>query len=360
MPLQTAQEAASAKQPAVARVPFIRAAHRVAEPAFDVTATVGASTQQLGPFDVPARGFMRDILLLVTSSGATMGGGAAAADAPFSVIKSVELLDTNGHNIVAPLTGYQLYLANIFGGYRGFNDPTADSFYDGAGTSGEPAFALRIPVEITPWDGYGSLQNQSAGAPFRVRITLGAESDLFSTGPTTDPDVRIRGFLEAYTQPSGVDATGAPTEVMPPGHGAVQHWSVATPVVSASQMNVKLTRTGNLIRNLIFVHRTAAGVRSATVEPDEISFTWDSSDIYSNVPIEIMRAWHRARFGADAPTGVVVFAYTDDQDGVAGYESRHLYLPTSASTRLEYSGTFGAAGTLEIITNDLQVTRLGV
>ena len=54
MPLMTDKSTGESKQPTVAKVPFIRASHRVSEPAFDVTATVTGSTQQLGPFDVPA------------------------------------------------------------------------------------------------------------------------------------------------------------------------------------------------------------------------------------------------------------------------------------------------------------------
>jgi len=360
MGLDTAVEsAAGAKQKdQVALVPFVRAAHRPVEPAFTVSQLMGTGTIALGPFDIPARGFMRDILLYVTSSGGVIGTGVLDADAPWSVISKVELLDTNGANIVEPLTGYQAYLANIVGAYRGFPDPTVSPEYS---ASINTEFMLRIPAEITPWDGFGSLQNQSASAPFRVRITLGQDTDLLSTvGTAVVPTVRIRGYVEEYSQPPTLDIYGAPSETAPPGHGAVQHWSVATPVVTAALLSVRLTRVGNLIRNLIFVHRDASGDRSAIVEPDEITFTWDSAAVYSSIPVEVLRRWAREAFGFDMPTGVVVFPYTDDQDGSAGFESRHLYLPTSGSTRLEYKGTFGAAGTLEIITNDLTVTRLGV
>jgi len=60
-----------------------------------------------------------------------------------------------------------------------------------------------------------------------------------------------------------------------------------------------------------------------------------------------------------ADAGVLVFPFTDDQDGGIGYESRHMWLPTVQSTRLEIEGAFGAAGTLEILTNDVAVTALG-
>ena len=360
MGLDTATEsgAAASQKDQVTLVPFVRASHRPVEPAFDTSQLMDSTQITLGPFDIPARGFLRDILLYVTASGGVIGTGVLDADAPWSVIGKVELIDTNGAALVDPLTGYQLFLANIVGAYRGYPDPTVSPEYS---ATINPAFMLRVPAEVTPWDGFGSLQNQSASAPFRIRITLGQDTDLLSTvGTATVPTIRIRGFVEEYSQPPALDIYGQPSETAPPGHGAVQHWSVATPVVAASLLAVRLTRVGNLIRNLIFVHRDTSGDRSAVVEPDEISFTWDSAAVYSSIPVEVLRRWAREAFGYDLPTGVIAFPYTDDQDGSAGFESRHLYLPTSGSTRLEYTGTFGAAGVLEIITNDLTVTKLGV
>ena len=72
---------------------------------------------------------------------------------------------------------------------------------------------------------------------------------------------------------------------------------ISTPVVAASLLSVRLTRVGNLIRNLIFVHRDTSGDRSAVVEPDEISFTWDSAAVYSSIPVEVLRRWAREAFG---------------------------------------------------------------
>lgn len=337
-------------------VPFVRAAHRHFEPIFDVSQAPGASAVQLGPFDVKSYGFIRSIVLLVEVSGGTLGAGALNADAPFSIIQSAELIDTNGYPLINPLTGYQLFLANLLGAYAGFPDPRSHPNYDATINA---SFQLRLPVEITAWDGFGSLQNQSASAPFRVRMSL-APIASYVTGATTNPTaVRIRGYLEAWSQPMGVDLNGQPTETAPPGHGAAQYWSVTTPTVSAARQQIRLTRTGNLIRALAFVHRDVSGVRSATVEPDDITFTWDTRQILVAVPNKVHRGWQREAFGFDFPTGVLVLPFNDDQDGTAGNESRHLYLPSVGSTRFEYEGTFGAAGTVEILTNDVAVTQLG-
>lgn len=350
--------AAAAQQGTAPRilVPFLRSTHRHQEPAFDVTFTPGASSVNLGPFDVPAHGFIRSILLWVTGTGGALGGGALTADAPFTAIRQAFLHDTNGYPVIFPVTGYQLYLLNAFGGYRGFPNPVLLAGYDGTINM---QFWLRLPVEITPWDGFGALSNQSASSPFRVSLIGATLADLITGGAPTAPAVRIRGFLESYDPVAETDMLGNPQETAPPGHGTTQYWSVATPTVSAQRQQVRHTRVGNLIRNLIYVFRTAAGARDATVEPDDFTLLWDSRLVFSNKQTLVHKAEISEVYGFAAPLGVIVLPFTDDQDGQAGFENRHLWVPTVESTRLEFEGTFGAAGVMEILTNDVGVTALG-
>lgn len=354
---QDTQQKAQAQ--AVQMIPFLRATTKHFEPAFDTTNTIASSSTQLGPFDVPSHGFLRSIVLLVTASGGALSTDTVAPDFPWNVISSVELTDTNGYSIQYPVNGYDLYLENLMGGYRGFNDPTAIDDYASGATDLNPTFALRIPVEITPWDGFGALANQNQSAPFRVRITLAASADIATGGAHTDPSVRIRGYLEAYSPVTQADMTGRPQEQAPPGHGAVQYWSKTVKQVSSGANTIYLPKVGNLIRNLILISRTSAGARDATVEPDEISLSWDSRQVFVSLPNEIHRAKMEEAFGTAAPTGVLAFPFTNDQDGSAGFESRHLWLATVPATKLEITATFGSAGQLEILTNDVAVTAAG-
>ena len=351
--------AAQAEQAAPQLVPFIRATTRHYEPAFDVTQTITASTQALGPFDVPAHGFIRSIILEVTASGGALGGGTISPDFPWNIIEQVELTDTNGFPVVFPTKGYNLYLANLFGGYRGNNNPASHPDY-AAGTSDlNPTFQLRIPVEITPWDAFGALSNQNQSAPFRVRVTLAASSSIVTGGTPTLPSVRVRGYLEAYSPVPATSMLGQPQEQAPPGHGATQFWSTNTQNVSSGQAQIRHPRVGNLIRNLLYVFRDSSGDRSATVEPDSLTWSWDSRQMDINAPDNVLRSRIYEAFGVAPPTGVLVVPFTDDQDGSGGYESRHLWLPTVQTTRLELDASFGATGTIEILTNDVAVTALG-
>lgn len=338
-------------------VPFVRAAHHHTEgPFFQTTVTPGTNAQVLGPFDVPAYGFVRNIWILVSGSGGALGGGALNADYPWNIFSNISLTDPNSNNLFYPQTGYQAYLANLTGGYVFSTDPAAAPGY--VGDIVTPQFAIRIPVEITPWDAFGSLANQNAASAYKVNLTVNTLANLVTGGSPTGPACVISGYLEAWSAPAAMDLLQNPQQTLPPGLGTTQFWSPYVPVVAAGQQTIRLTKVGNLIRNLVLVFRTTAGVRSNTVPPDPIRIVWDSADLF-NEALAYRRKVAYEQVGVAMPTGVLLYSFTDDQDGHAGFENRNLWLPTVQATRLEVQGSFGAAGTMEILTNDVAVTPAG-
>src|SRR5712664_591215 len=129
-------------------VPFAQAAKLHEEPIIDRTTTMTASSQQQGPYDVPAYGYLRHIAVLVT--GQTAGNAAATtytADGPFSALFEVALTDVNGAPIVGPVSGYDLYLINKYGGYAFMTDPRQSPLFlattGAGGTGGTFQFLLR-------------------------------------------------------------------------------------------------------------------------------------------------------------------------------------------------------------------------
>ena len=72
MPPTRTQRQVQRRAPAVLPpIPFTAAAHEHVEPiTTDTTLALGAAQQPRGPFDVPAYGFLRHILLHVKGSGA--------------------------------------------------------------------------------------------------------------------------------------------------------------------------------------------------------------------------------------------------------------------------------------------------
>jgi hypothetical protein len=361
-------------------VPFIRASAKHREPTgVDVSRQLTTSDQDLGVFDIPAYGYVRNIVLLVTASGGT--GGAPAVvfteSGIYAALKNIYLTEPNGAVIAQFDDAYRLALANKWGGYVNVAgaDPKASPIYStGTGATMDSfSYLLRIPVELNVRDGLGSLPNQNAAATFKLRMTLGKAADIATgTLPTTLPTVRVRVGLEAWDQPE-ISSAGATNQVTPPAMNTTQFWSSQTYNVNAGQNTIRLTRVGNYIRNLIFTLRRA-GTSRANGETDLMAA--DPVFLYLDTrPLDIIEpnAWreqmyNRSGYGSDfgavntanetargLDNGVRLYDFCHEFDGTLGHENRDLWLPTLGSTRLELQFTVANAGTLEVLTNDVAI-----
>lgn len=347
---------AAVATPAAPVIPFVAAAYEHVEDAFDVTETLQDSTsKQLGPFEVPAYGFLRYISLEVTATNGVLGDATLGADYPWNLFSEVTLLDVNGAPIFGPVSGYELFLANLFGGYAFMQDPRKLPDY---GATINPSFILRIPVEISAHNGLGSIANQNSSASYKVRIRL-AGFDEGNTPGTTDtlPDIRIRGRLHAWSQPAATDLAGRPQAVEPPMHGTTQYWSTFTRTLSAGAANVQLPRVGNMIRTLVVVVRDASGDRVANASmPDPIEFRWDTRQIlYESNALRRASTFETlaGTLAADFPAGVYAYSFDRTAIGHEGGGSPNLWIPTVQSTRLEFVATDWPAGTVSVLTNDV-------
>ena len=366
MPAATAMQPAHAgnksNAPALL-VPFTRASREYCEPFMDVAQTLGTSSTQLPQQDIPAYGFLRGIHLDIQASGGTGTVAVAGPDAPWSSIQEIVLKDVNGAPIVGPVSGYDLYLINKFGGYFPHQaEPKLRPSFAAVGTNGNYSFGLYIPVELSQRDALGAIANQNAASTYKLQVTMAPAAQVYNTAPTTAPTVRVRATLEAWTQPTQADLRGNAQSVMPPAHGTTQYWSKTVINVTSGMNTIRLPRVGNYIRNLILVARDASGARAAmeTAIPDPLTLNWDT---------RLLRQYIRPRLndqvarrymltaGLDAAQGrdsaVIPLDFMHEFDGIAGNELRDGWLPTTQSTRLELAGSFGAAGTLTVLTNDV-------
>jgi hypothetical protein len=343
------QASAAPVQPVI---PFTAAAHRHIEPiTVDSPAILGAAQQQRGPFDIPAYGFIRHVILEVSFSGGTLGAGVLSPDWPWNVLQNVTLSDVNGAPIFGPLDGYALLQANIAGGYAYRQDPRLDPNYDGT-INGR--FFLRIPVEISKHNAYGALANQNAAAAYKLSYTINTAANAFSTAPTTAPTPVVRCHLEAWSQPNAYDLAMRPQAVEPVAHGTTQFWSAFTKGVNAGQNNVQFPRVGNLIRNLVVICRNAAGARVDTVMPDPLNLFWDARSLTQETQqLRIKLGMEAIQAPGIRDTGVFLFLFDDLTIGHAGDEEPNLWLPTVQASRLELNGVSAVAGTLQVMTNDI-------
>jgi hypothetical protein len=358
-------------------IPFIRASAEHREPGgIDVSRQLTTSDQSLGVFDIPAYGYVRRIVLLVTASGGTGGAPSVTAteDAPWTTLGSIALTEPNGAVLSQFDSGYEMHLANKWGGFKNpvGSDFKASPTYTAFGsTFASYQYMTAIPVEIDLRSGLGSLPNQNAAATFKLKLTLKAVANIATgTLPTTLPTVRVRAYAECWDQPE-LSTAGATNQVNPPAMNTTQFWTSQTYSVLSGQNTIRLTRVGNYIRNLIFILRRTAGTRAN----GDADFA-DPTTIYLDTrPLDIIernnwkhQMYERTGFGGSVGSttpaadsaqgldnGVFVYDFCHEFDGLLGRENRDLWLPTLGSTRLELQGSFANAGALTVMTNDVAI-----
>ena len=365
----TAQNAPANGQ-ALPVVPFVRASYqnRQSTGIQKAAQLVAASTLDQGNNDIPAYGYLRALVLVVTATGGAGTSVTSSEDGPFNVLQNIFLTEPNGAVIAQFNSGYDLYLANKWGGYRpqGNSDPRASSAFSAvAGATGNFQFVLRIPVEVNERDALGSLPNQNSASAFKLRFQYANGTAVYGTAPTTYPTVTTTVYMESWDQPEA-NSAGQTNQVVPPAMNTTQFWTPQVINVNAGFQTLRLTRLGNWMRNLIFVFRRSASTRANGDSdwPDPLTLYLDAR------PMDVLAkaVWkeqmqQRGLSGTAAASesangldnGVFVYDFTHDFDGALGHEPRNLWLGTLGSERLEIQGTFANAGTLTVLTNDVAI-----
>lgn len=351
-------------------VPFVRASDEHLQPGnVDQTRTLTAGAQDLGVMDIPAYGYISHLYVLVTASGGAAGLATVAADedAPFNVLQNISLTEPNGAYIVQFNSGYEMYLANKYGGYVNpvASDPKNSPVFSDVATSGNFTFLLRVPVALSGRDAVGALPNQDSAGQFKFRATIAPSATVYDTAPDTLPSVRVQAWLAAYDQPEPTSA-GVGNQVEPPANGTTSFWTVQSGITVANGQNtIELKRKGNYLRQIIFVLRTSGSRSTADTDwPIELRFLRDSFPArYYADPVWRQLMFERTGYtgtldNPGAPeAGVRFHDYMHEFDGALGRENRDLWQPTRGSTRLEIDGSFQAAATLDIITNDVAIAQ---
>lgn len=338
-------------QPAVVpALPFVASSHEHVERAFDVTVTPStAAVTNIGPFDIPAYGYFRYLLLEVTATGGSTG--TLNADAPWDFFQQLMLQDVNGSNIFGPMDGYAAYVANLLGGYSPRSNPVDSPWF--VGTAPNPKFYLRIPLEISRHDALGSLANQNSAANYKFSAIVNPTTAIASVAWGTIPAFRIQGWLEAWTLPAQADNRGRRQAQTPPLLGSGQYWSSrlqAGLVVGAN--TIPMTRLGNYIRMLAFIARDASGVRQDTVFPDPFQFNWDGMTIRNQSQNYASQDLYEKTMGTVVrPTGVFCLPFNHGgPEATFGNEDPDLWLPTTQSSRISVDGTVAVAGSVQVLT----------
>lgn len=344
----------STVSPAMSQRLFVQGAHEHVEICSQFTYTPTTSNQVIQPIDIPAYGYLRSVKLEFINTRAADGSPVLAADAPWSMIKSIALQDVNGGNIIWPMDGFALLQANIQAAYSFRQDPRDGVVYSNRATA--PQFSIRLPLEIWNATGLGSLANQDSSANYKLQLTLGTRGDIWSSLPSSDfGQWQVRVWLEAWTIPSATDMFGNPQIQAPPALGTARYMSYNIQDVVIGSNTIPIKRVGNMIMALIFICRDVRGARSDLVFPSDFTLSWDGRDMYQAVSQTYIAELMQESIVSSQPRDAGVFAlqFTKDTLNRAGNGPLNQLYPTVESTRLEVRGTAAAAGTMQIVTLDL-------
>lgn len=340
-------------------IPFGRAAKLRTDAGRQIPGTLSANTQQLSFTPLPTTGYLATFYLVVTATAAGNAANVAfQPDAPWNFFQTVLFRDATGIPIHNLLTGYQEYLQAKWGSYR-LGRPEGSSLafssVTGAvGNGGSFQFVLPIYQEFGR-DTLGPLANMDASAGYQLDLTINTLANIYSTAPTNPPTFTINLYMESYTNPPD-EIDGTPCRTEPPALGTTQFWSVQNYSWSGTgEQTVQLVRVGNLLRNIGMVWRTAGGARSASVQPGALAnmrFELDQTYLY-NQPTILNQFTSYRYWTYDLDTGFQLFNFTTDPDNLPTGEIGERYLQSMAQTRIAFVFTPQAAGSLELLINDV-------
>ena len=377
-----------ASAPATPRIPFPRAARLKTNLSFvNGPVTLGASSVPFGPIQIPPNGYLRALNLeinisstgnsAVTSALATGAGN----DVPFSFLQQISVTTSSGDALMVPIDGYAVAMLckyGAFGQSSPFSDPRADptfaSITYGAGaTAGSATFRLRIPFEIDPATGFGSLPNLAANRSYYIQGMYNPLSALFTVVPNGAVTATITATAEFWSVPNDTNAQGDPQETAPQGNGSFSVIQFETIPVNAGAGIYQSHNVGNVIRSLVVVYRDASGTRVVDANlPGVLEFVLNNDLMFYLTKNELKRQMANSGFGAQyGAVGAAQNTAQGQDSGVVAYTQfmgqgqnalnpdgpRNQYLPTLDATFVQLRGTsWGTSGTLQVYTNSVVPT----
>lgn len=244
-------------------IPFIVGSNLYRESPYSTTTlALGANSQETVTNITPG-GFLRGVVMQVTSTGGVLGAGTLANDVPYSIISTATLEDISGGAILYPLSGYAHAMAQKY--FRPWDgDPAKRSVFS---ATINPAFTLRFFTECKQT--LGILSNTDARAQYRFRFTLAAgttagPNGLCTVAPTTLPTVTVKIAIATWAQPDLEDLLGNSIEQLPEGLNCSRFINHERPNVTVTN---RCTLVGNEIRALGFL------VRNGDVNSTRVDFT---------------------------------------------------------------------------------------
>ena len=352
------QPKAAATQPK----PFVQAAKVGDRLVGSFVPANSASPAAIGPQALTASGgyLKRYKLESVDTGGGGTTAGVLAADGPWNKYALVTLSEPNNNPIVN-LSGYNLFLADIYGGYAMGENPANDP--DFSTTAGNLNITPYLPIELDP-TGLGALSDLSSSSGYQLYLLPAPDTTVYTTLPSPLPTTALNVYAEYWTLPDSVDANNTPQARVPPRAGTIQMWNqILNIVLSAGGGNqeFQLNRMGNRLRTVLMVTRSS-GARSDTPFPNPARVEWDDILLKNMSPQQFRKyMFEKTLSQATRPAGVYALFFNEGINRYVGGNGASSWFPTVVDTRFALSGQFAAATapTLDWVINDVSYAPLG-
>lgn len=357
--------------------PFRVGVYETTTPDLDVSLAQTAAAQKLTTWKVSPNGWLSGIFCLfeMSVSGNVTNSVTYSKDNPFSVIQKVTFRDLGNREIFGPLTGYEWFTTNKWGGYWGGADGSDPRNPAGAfvattgtgGTAGTFSFTLWVPLELVHRDTLGLIENKSASSAYTLEIYIDSQANTYNQVPSVFGTVRLRANVDGYTEPEQADARGRAFSQSPPAKGTVQYWTseVFAAPSGLTKYNIQ-NGIGYSIRNIDLVaydnstgnRVTVGGVGGEYPDPTTLSFgKIQLVQMPLRMWLDKMARWFELgvnstvdSYGAQE-NGVLALPMTRDFINTPGDELRNGYLVTKAGNVLQWSGSTTAAINVHFLVN---------
>lgn len=371
MPNQTPTAQRPTGQQAPAQLPFNIASRKMSRFSFNAgtTALAAAAPVPLTMIMLPAVGFLSHVNLEVTVT-TTAAGVVYQADAPFNLLSLVEFKTAAGNDIVVPVTGYQLFLANKYG-CQWAGAPMSDlrnsrQYTATTGVNGGAHFFMPIPLEIDSRTGLGAVPALASNRSYQLQLTLAAISTVYAPTVPTVVSVTITGTAWYWSEPPASTQNGVSQAVSPQAVGTISQWQLETPPLTPGDKYIKSNNVGNVLRTVIFTLRNSSGARIDTNgwpgvseiyldnEP-QFYLTQNEWEFLMACKYNLSAANKDVALGLDTGVYVLPFFAMAGNDMASDALPRNQYLATLDASQFQIRGTsFGSAvSTLEILTNSV-------
>jgi hypothetical protein len=364
-----AQASGGSGAPAPAAYPFpVGMYDNEAQDGGTMTLPQTTAPQQFPIYNITPTGWIRgcwfDFSMKVTANVANIV--TYSGDNPFSGIQKVTLRDLGQQAIIGPIGGYDWGSLDKFGAYQNISDPRSDLTYTaiagGGATAGSFMYSLYLPFEMVQRDALGVAENKSKPG-WTVELWLNSQAATYNQVPSVMGTMTIAAFPVSYSTPVSATPSGRTFSSTPPLPGTLQYWRTENGAMPASSSNYDLVNgIGFPIRNLIYKYLdTASGTRFGgdAAFPSPVTLQYGQVIMFAKTAARWISEMGRPYgFTSNVPDtaqgreyGVYVWWRTQDFDMQVGAELRQRYLDTATNTLVRLTGTFGAAGSLNVLTN---------